>query len=253
MRRLWPWLIIPILIWVAQGNPTESVARTRVADGFDFPVGKPDAEGYYKARGFRPNGHLGEDWNGVGGGNTDLGDPVYSAAHGIVVFARDVKLGWGNVVIVRHIYLEKGELKTVDSLYGHLDKITVKENQQVLRGQLVGTIGTNRGMYPAHLHFEMRKNLFIGVNRTAFKGDFSNYYSPTDFINPRRKLPGSGRSAMVAMNTFKDPRTFGPPSQGSAVTKLERTDGGSARQQPTTNKNRSNSFQVNRYGDLESL
>src|SRR5205085_10477169 len=25
---------------------------TRIADGFDFPVGKPEAEGYYKARGF---------------------------------------------------------------------------------------------------------------------------------------------------------------------------------------------------------
>ncbi|PYK64100.1 MAG: hypothetical protein DME50_15385, partial [Verrucomicrobia bacterium] len=32
-------------------------AFTRVADGFDFPAGIPDAQGYYKARGFRPNGH----------------------------------------------------------------------------------------------------------------------------------------------------------------------------------------------------
>jgi len=26
---------------------------TKIADGFDFPVGKPEGEGYYKARGFR--------------------------------------------------------------------------------------------------------------------------------------------------------------------------------------------------------
>ena len=39
-------------------------AATFLADGFDLPVGKPDGEGYYKARGYRPNGHLGEDWNG---------------------------------------------------------------------------------------------------------------------------------------------------------------------------------------------
>jgi hypothetical protein len=35
-------------------------AFTKLADGFDFPVGIPDGQGYYKARGFRPNGHLGE-------------------------------------------------------------------------------------------------------------------------------------------------------------------------------------------------
>jgi len=69
------------------------MAFTRLADGFDFPVGKPDARGYYKARGFRPNGHLGEDWDGVGGGDTDLGDPIYSIGDGVVVFARRGKRG----------------------------------------------------------------------------------------------------------------------------------------------------------------
>ena len=33
--------------------------------GFDFPVGKPDAVGYYNAQEFTENDHLGEDWNGV--------------------------------------------------------------------------------------------------------------------------------------------------------------------------------------------
>ncbi|NOY00904.1 MAG: M23 family metallopeptidase, partial [Verrucomicrobia bacterium] len=69
-----------------------------LADGFDYPVGKPNATGYYKARGFYPNGHLGEDWNGRGGGNTDQGDPVYSIAHGVVVYSADFRSGWGNVI-----------------------------------------------------------------------------------------------------------------------------------------------------------
>jgi len=46
--------------------------RVEVADGFDYPVGKPDAKNYYKARGMclRSPTHFGEDWNGTGGGNT---------------------------------------------------------------------------------------------------------------------------------------------------------------------------------------
>ncbi|HEY1080753.1 MAG TPA: hypothetical protein VGE29_00740, partial [Prosthecobacter sp.] len=60
---------------VAQAGST---IRVRLADGFDFPVGKPDAAGYYKARGYWPNGHMGEDWNGNGGGDSDLGAPIYA-------------------------------------------------------------------------------------------------------------------------------------------------------------------------------
>jgi len=79
-------------------------AFIKLANGFDFPVGKPEAQGYYKARGFRSGGHLGEDWDGIGGGDTDLGDPIYSIGDGVVVFARDCHMGWGNVVIVRHAF-----------------------------------------------------------------------------------------------------------------------------------------------------
>lgn len=172
-----------------------------LADGFACPVGRDATKSYYKARGFRQNGHLGEDWNGAGGGDTDLGDPVYATAHGIVVFAQDYRLGWGNVVIVRHAYLDGSDVKFVDSLYGHLDRIAVSVNQQIRRGELVGTIGNNRGMYDAHLHFEMRKNITIGMHRSSFARDFSNYWDPTEFIAARSSLPG-GRIATVPMNTF---------------------------------------------------
>src|SRR5436853_7410279 len=102
----------------AVANAHFDTAFTKLADGFDFPVGKPDAQGYYKARGFRSHGHLGEDWDGIGGGDTDLGDPVYCIGEGIVVFARDCHMGWGNVIIIRHSYREGGMIKNVDSIYG---------------------------------------------------------------------------------------------------------------------------------------
>ena len=85
-------------------NSQMDTAFIKLADGFDFPVGKPDGQGYYMARGFRSRGHLGEDWDGIGGGDTDLGDPIYAIARGVVILSEDVKLGWGNVIIIRHAF-----------------------------------------------------------------------------------------------------------------------------------------------------
>jgi murein DD-endopeptidase MepM/ murein hydrolase activator NlpD len=196
---------------------------TKIADGFDFPVGKPEAEGYYKARGFRSGGHLGEDWDGVRGGDTDLGDPIYSVGDGIVVFSRDVHLGWGNVLIVRHAYRENGNVRHIDALYGHLNSMLVGRGQRVSRGQQIATMGTAHGQYDAHLHFEIRKNLEIGMSRSKFSKDFSNYFDPTQFINSHRHLAGGGANYKVAMNTFTQDgayhfdknRDFGPRKRGT--------------------------------------
>jgi murein DD-endopeptidase MepM/ murein hydrolase activator NlpD len=177
-------------------------AFIKLADGFDFPVGKPEAQGYYKARGFRSHGHLGEDWDGTGGGDTDLGDSIYAIGDGVVVFARDCHMGWGNVVIVRHSYRENGSVRTIDSLYGHLQSMLVKRGQSVSRGQKIATMGTAHGLYDAHLHLEIRKNLEIGMSRAAFARDFSNYYDPSQFIAAHRHLSSNGGTYRVAMNTF---------------------------------------------------
>lgn len=187
-------------LWTVSATDTSKVP---LADGFDYPVGKPDAQGYYVYRGYWPNGHLGEDWNGNGGGNTDLGDPVYATGDGLVVFSRDYKRGWGNVVIVRHAYREHdGQVRYIDSLYGHLDRRHVQRNQIVKRGQQLGTIGTAHGKYYAHLHFEIRKNLNIGMARSSFKKDYSCYHSPRAFIKAHRKLRPENRWHPVPINTF---------------------------------------------------
>src|SRR5437667_1039374 len=178
------------------------MAFTKLADGFDLPVGKPDGRGYYKARGMRAHGHLGEDWDGVRGGDTDLGDPVCSIGAGVVVFARDCHMGWGNVIIVRHAYRENGTIKNIDSLYGHLGSILVRRGQAVSRGQKIGTIGTAHGLYDAHLHLEIRKNIEIGMSRASFARDLSNYCEPSQFILAHRHLQASSRKYRIAMNTF---------------------------------------------------
>lgn len=223
--------------------PQQDQVRTRVADGFDQPVGKPDAAGFYTSRGFLTY-HPGEDWNGLKGGNSDLGAPVYAIGHGYVTFARDARMGWGNVVLIRHIFLEKGQLQTIDSMYAHLDKILVREGQQIARGQQVGTIGTNRGMYVAHLHFEIRKNLQIGINRSAFKRDLSNYYRPGAFIASHRKLPGESRNEMISINTY---------TLGNAIVNKTGANPKKSQETPPSLKTllpRTNAFRVNRFEDL---
>ncbi len=199
MRRT--LLCLALLFALVRGASAFDTAQIPLADGFDLPVGK-NGKSYYKARGVRPNGHLGEDWNGVGGGDTDLGDPIYSAADGIVTFAEDYRLGWGNVVIIRSAYMENGELKYIDSLYGHLLDFTARVGQSVKRGQQIARMGNNRGMYSAHLHFEMRKNINVGMYRSSFPRDWSVYWSPTEFVAAHRTCGGDSRIVAVPVNTY---------------------------------------------------
>jgi murein DD-endopeptidase MepM/ murein hydrolase activator NlpD len=210
LRRNGP-IVATLLVALASAlfalAPNAALAKTvthYLADGFDYPVGPPDASGYYKARGFWPNGHLGEDWNGRAGGNSDEGDPVYSIAHGVVVYSDDFRAGWGNVIIIRHAYREKnGRVYFIDSLYGHLQRRIVRNGDKVTRGEKIGTIGRGpHNMYYAHLHLEIRKNLALGMQRSKFKQDYSNYHSPTHFIAANRRLRQEFRQYRIPVDTF---------------------------------------------------
>jgi murein DD-endopeptidase MepM/ murein hydrolase activator NlpD len=196
------------LAGVALAQPVQ----VNLADGFDFPVGKPNAEGYYKARGLRlrePR-HYGEDWNGRAGGDSDLGNPVYAIGDGIVTFAHNVHVGWGNVVLTRHAYRDpaSGKVKFIDTLNGHLDSILVKTGQAVKRGQQIGTIGNNFGMYPAHLHFEIRYDITIGMARNDVPADMLHWADPTQFINQYRRLSREWRPVAVPTGTYQEYKGF---------------------------------------------
>lgn len=157
-----------------------------ISSGFDFPVGKPMAKGYYNAQKFTDNNHLGEDWNGNGGGDTDLGDPVYSTSEGIVFFAADLKGGWGNVIRILHNFGTDENPFWIESIYAHLDKINVNINQKVDRGEKIGTIGTAHGKYKAHLHFEMRDKVGMKLGG-GYSKITDGFLNPTDFILGNRK------------------------------------------------------------------
>jgi len=149
-----------------------------IADSFDFPVGKPNAKGYYNAQKFGKNNHLGEDWNAVTGGDSDLGDPIYATANGYVKFAEDVGGGWGNIIRILH-KLPNG--KKVESLYAHCDSILVKKRQWIKKGTKIGTIGTANGQYLAHLHFELRDRVNMPIGG-GYSLNTDGYLNPTKFI-----------------------------------------------------------------------
>ncbi|MEL6812546.1 MAG: M23 family metallopeptidase [Bacteroidota bacterium] len=149
-----------------------------IAIEFDFPVGKPDAKGYYNAQKFQENNHLGDDWNGTGGGNTDLGDPIYVIANGYVNFAEDIGGGWGKVIRVVHLY----DGKLYESIYAHCEEILVSTGDLIKRGMQIGTIGNAGGIYFAHLHLEIRDQINMDIGG-GYSEDTQGYLDPTLFIN----------------------------------------------------------------------
>ena len=175
---------------LAARRPQSWRERCPRANSFAFPVGDGSATGYYNAQPFGENTHLGDDWNGTGGGDTDLGDPVLSIADGVVSSAENHGGGWGKVIRVIHDVGPAGAPIHVESLYAHLDSIEVSAGDVVARGQRIGTIGDAGGRYPAHLHLELRDCVGLPLGR-GYGTDVQGYLDPTAFILARRPAPAT--------------------------------------------------------------
>jgi lipoprotein NlpD len=78
-----------------------------------------------------------------------IGDPVYAAADGRVVYAGSGLRGYGNLVIVKHN-------NTYLTAYAHNSVLLVKEDQAVRRGQKIAEMGSSDSDR-VQLHFEIRK------------------------------------------------------------------------------------------------
>jgi hypothetical protein len=161
------------------------LASLPTATRFDFPLGNENGAFAYNAQHFTENRHLGDDLNGIGGENSDFGDPVYAVADGSVLLAREGGPGWGNVIIVLHAYQENGARKYIQSYYAHVNTMLVAPRQEIRRGEQVATVGNAHGQYFAHLHFEMREFVtpFIGP---GYRADTRGWINPTEFIAKHR-------------------------------------------------------------------
>jgi len=174
----------------SNNSPDQNIAfvfdSAYTATKFRNPVGNPPGKNYYDAQSFMKNTHLGEDWNGTGGGNSDLGDTIYACANGYVNFVHDVRGGWGNVIRILHQLPSGNKYPFVESLYAHCDTVFVKQDTYVKIGTPIGTIGTAHGIYPAHLHFEMRHNTKMEIGG-GYSSDTSGYLNPNVFIKEFNK------------------------------------------------------------------
>lgn len=171
-------------------NLLDAFERFRIPTAlrFDSPLGSEQGALTYNAQAFfemnerRAKNHWGDDLNGIGGMNTDLGDPVRAVGNGLVLFAANRERGWGNVVILAHRLADD---RIVQTLYAHLQTIDVARGALVARGQQIGSVGTGDGAWPAHLHFELYEAEAIDPGR-AYALFRSNRLDPAAFLQSHR-------------------------------------------------------------------
>jgi hypothetical protein len=165
-------------------SPVE-VARLPLAARFDAPMGSEHGALTYNAQPFRINRHLGDDLNGIGGLNSDLGDRVYASGFGRVVYAGVPGPGWGKMIILAHRVREADKTRVIQTVYAHLDQLLVKQDQVVQRGEKIGSVGTADGQYLAHLHFEVREGPYVNPG-VGYADAPMNRLSPERFLAEHR-------------------------------------------------------------------
>ncbi len=79
----------------------------------------------------------------------ELGDNIYAADGGVVVYAGANGYGYGNMIMIDHG-------TGFQTLYAHLSAIFVGCGDNVAQGQTIGAAGATGHASGAHLHFEVR-------------------------------------------------------------------------------------------------
>jgi murein DD-endopeptidase MepM/ murein hydrolase activator NlpD len=117
-----------------------------------IPMGYPRISSFTSFFGYRSNPfdfgrhefHPGLDFRG------QVGDLVKCTASGRVIFTGRAG-GYGNCVKIKHT-------SSLETWYGHLSHINVREGQEVTVGQVIGKVGSTGRSTGPHLHYEVRKN-----------------------------------------------------------------------------------------------
>ncbi len=129
-----------------------SVYTGLIGDGFfGWPTPNQWVSGYV----YVPGLHEAVDIGGA------IGVSIYAADDGVVVYSGWNNYGYGYVVVIDHG-------TGWQTLYAHLDTITVGCGQSVSQGLTIGTMGVTGNSSGPHLHFEMRSDIWGRVNPISY-------------------------------------------------------------------------------------
>ncbi len=117
-------------------QPVSNVDLTRISSGYGWRI-----DPIYKTKKM----HWGLDFT------AETGTNVYSTGNGVVKEIQQKRWGYGNCIIVDHGF---GYV----SRYAHLSAFKVKKGDKVVRGQLIGLVGSSGKSTAPHLHYEIEKN-----------------------------------------------------------------------------------------------
>ena len=114
----------------------------------------------------------------------NIGDTIVAAFDGKVRIVKYERRGYGKYVVIRH---DNG----LETVYGHLSKQLVEENQLVKAGEVIGLGGNTGRSTGSHLHFETR---FLGIAiNPIYMFDFPKQDIVADTY-PFRRTQGSKRA-----------------------------------------------------------
>jgi len=122
-----------------------------------------------------------------------IGDTIRAAFSGKVRMVKYERRGYGQYVVIRH---DNG----LETVYGHLSKQLVKEDQYVEAGDVIGLGGNTGRSTGSHLHFETR---FLGqAINPALLFDFEKQDIVADsyLFQKGRNRYRNGRTTTVASN-----------------------------------------------------
>jgi murein DD-endopeptidase MepM/ murein hydrolase activator NlpD len=150
------------------------------ADTISYPVNHGKLDGYYDAQPFGgKSNHLGADINGNVYGNSDLGDTIYSIGNGKVITVLSTDRYDTCTSYILQI-LHKTKKGYIVSQYRHCKEIFVQPDQYVNYLQPIATIGTECGIFLAHLQFEIRTDISLPTENGY--GDLKGFVDPMKFI-----------------------------------------------------------------------
>lgn len=107
-----------------------------MASGYGYRI-----DPVYKVRKF----HAGMDFA------APVGTKIYATGDGVVERVQTLLGGYGKNVLISHGY-------GYETLYAHMNNVSVREGEKVVRGQSIGTVGNTGKSTGPHCHYEVHKD-----------------------------------------------------------------------------------------------